>query len=235
MWWTAEDKRVLSGAEWDLFRLGRSALWDDVEMSDDDEELGMTGVTVFDSLRKADRLALLAQVARGLHDEGEPCPDLTALLEGTVAAVLAQLRYLIAIEIETDADRIGPSSANEARGPTPRHLVLAAIREANPDRELPLAGSSDVTECGALLDSPVEGRVKQGGEGLDVGDQVRVKLPRVDPERGWISTSLGSGRISDHGRRMGSERSILWLWTFRSGYPRLPGIRFVGRGARRRG
>jgi hypothetical protein len=108
MWWTSEDERVLTGAEWDLFRLGLSTLWDDVEMSDEDEEPGTTGVAVFDNLRKPERLALLAQVAMGLHDEGEPCPDLTALLEGTVAAVFAQLRYLIAIEIETDADRIGP-------------------------------------------------------------------------------------------------------------------------------
>src|ERR1017187_276482 len=153
MWWTSEDERVLSGAEWDLFRLGLSTLWDNFEMCDDDEEPGTTGIAVFDNLRKPERLALLAQVARGLHDEGEPCPDLTALMEGTVAAVFAQLRYLIGIEIETDADRIGPSSANEDRGATPRHLVLAAIRETNPARELPLPGCRDVTEWGALLDS----------------------------------------------------------------------------------
>src|SRR4051812_19872002 len=124
MWWTAEDERVLTGAEWDLFRLGLSTLWDDVEMSDDDEEPRTTGVAVFDNLRKPERLALLAHVARGLHDEGEPCPDLTALSEGTVAAVFAQLRYLIAIEIETEGDCIGPSTLNEDQGTTPRHLVL---------------------------------------------------------------------------------------------------------------
>src|SRR5262249_22826005 len=131
MWWTSEGERVLNGAEWDLFRLGLSTLWDDVEMSEDDEEPGTTGIEVFDNLRKPERLTLLAQVATGLHDEGEPCPDLTALLEGTVAAVFAQLRYLIGIEIESEADRIGLSSPNEDRGASPRHLVLAAIREAN--------------------------------------------------------------------------------------------------------
>ncbi len=153
MWWTAEDERVLAGAEWDLFRLGLSTLWDDVEMSDDDDEPGTTGIAVFDNLRKPERLALLAQVARGLHNEGEPCPELTVLTEGTVAAVFAQFRYVIAIEIETEADRIGPPSANEDRGATPRHLVLAAIRGTNPDRELPSPGSSDMTEWSALLDS----------------------------------------------------------------------------------
>jgi hypothetical protein len=152
MGWTSEGERVLKGAEWDLFRLGLSILWDDVEMADDDEEPGTTGVEVFDNLRKLERLALLAQVATGLHDEGEPCPDLTDLSEGTVAAVFAQLRYQIAIEIESDTDRTGPSSTNEERKASSRHLVLAATREANPDRELPLPESRDLTEWDAQLD-----------------------------------------------------------------------------------
>jgi hypothetical protein len=62
---------VLNGAEWDLFRLGLSTLRDDVEMSDDDEEPGTTSIAVFDNQRKPERLALLAQVARCLHDEAE--------------------------------------------------------------------------------------------------------------------------------------------------------------------
>ena len=33
---------------------------------------------------------------------------------------------------------------------------------------------------------PVEGRVMQGEEGMDVGDQVRVKLLHTDPQRGFI-------------------------------------------------
>jgi hypothetical protein len=95
MWWTSEGERVLKGAEWDLFRLGLSTLWGDVEMTEDDEDPGTTGVEVFDNLRKVERLPLLAQVARGLHDVCEACPDLTGLSEGTIAAVFAQLRYLV--------------------------------------------------------------------------------------------------------------------------------------------
>ena len=34
-----------------------------------------------------------------------------------------------------------------------------------------------------VFDPPVEGRLEQGHEGLDVGDRVRVKLLRTDPER----------------------------------------------------
>jgi exoribonuclease-2 len=37
-----------------------------------------------------------------------------------------------------------------------------------------------------VFDPPVEGRVERGQEGLDVGDRVRVRLVRADPERGFI-------------------------------------------------
>lgn len=37
-----------------------------------------------------------------------------------------------------------------------------------------------------VFNPPVEGRIERGQEGLDVGDRVRVKLLRTDPERGFI-------------------------------------------------
>jgi exoribonuclease-2 len=37
-----------------------------------------------------------------------------------------------------------------------------------------------------VFDPPVEGRVERGQEGLDVGDLVRVRLVRTNPERGFI-------------------------------------------------
>ena len=37
-----------------------------------------------------------------------------------------------------------------------------------------------------ILDPPAEGRIERGEMGLDVGDQVRLKLIHTDPERGFI-------------------------------------------------
>ena len=37
-----------------------------------------------------------------------------------------------------------------------------------------------------VFDPPVEGRILQGVEGLDVGDKARVRLLRTDAERGFI-------------------------------------------------
>ena len=50
MWWCPEGQRVLRGAEWDLFRVGLSTLWDDIESSGDDEDPGTTGIKAFDNL-----------------------------------------------------------------------------------------------------------------------------------------------------------------------------------------
>ena len=60
MWWTSAGERVLSGAEWDLFREGLSCLWDDVEASEEEDGPGTTGIAVFDGLAKAERLARIS-------------------------------------------------------------------------------------------------------------------------------------------------------------------------------
>ncbi len=146
MWLTALGTRVLRGAEWELFRVGLSTLWDDIESQPDDEEPGTTEVKAFDRLTKPERLALLAQVAKGLNDRREPCPDLTALNEAAVAAVFAQVRYLISVDI--DAQRSGFGTCSRDRAGCPRELVLAAAREVNLNQlaTLPKARSKDASK-----------------------------------------------------------------------------------------
>ena len=57
-----------------------------------------------------------------------------------------------------------------------------------------------------IFDPPVEGRVEQGGEGLDVGDRVRVKLIHTDPERGFIDFALVGAGLCRTGLRNGRSR-----------------------------
>jgi hypothetical protein len=143
MWLTAVGTRVLRGAEWELFRVGLSTLWDDIESQPDDEELGTTDVKALDRLSRQERLALLAQVAKGLHDRHEPCVDLTALNEAAIAAVFAQVIYLVSVEI--DAQRSGFDTFSRRRSGRPRQLVLAAAREVDPEHraDLPKAACTD--------------------------------------------------------------------------------------------
>lgn len=49
-----------------------------------------------------------------------------------------------------------------------------------------VTGASEKGTWARLLAIPVEGKVEQGFEGLDVGDRVRVKLISVNVERGFI-------------------------------------------------
>ena len=127
MWRTPSGERVLRGCEWNLFREGLSLLWDEVEESIDDPELCVTGIGVFDRLEPASKLALMALVGTALHDEGEACPELTALSEGTFAAVYAVIRQWIDLEI--DAAREDAASISDSDNTSMRTLVLAAFRE----------------------------------------------------------------------------------------------------------
>jgi hypothetical protein len=151
VWITALGNRVLRGAEWELFRVGLSTLWDDIESQEDDEEPGTTEVQGFDRLTRPQRLALLSQVAKGLHDRREPCADLTAFNEAAVAAVFAQVRYLVWVEI--DGQRSGFGAFSRDRAGRPRERVLAAIRQVEPVRraDLPKASSTDYSRWSDII------------------------------------------------------------------------------------
>jgi exoribonuclease-2 len=49
-----------------------------------------------------------------------------------------------------------------------------------------VTGASTKGTWARLLSIPAEGRVERGFEGLDVGDQIRVRLLSVDVQRGFI-------------------------------------------------
>jgi VacB/RNase II family 3'-5' exoribonuclease len=49
-----------------------------------------------------------------------------------------------------------------------------------------VTGVSKGATYARLLHPPAEGRVVRHHEGMDVGDRVRVKLVKTDPEKGWV-------------------------------------------------
>jgi VacB/RNase II family 3'-5' exoribonuclease len=57
-----------------------------------------------------------------------------------------------------------------------------------------VTGATDKGVYVRVIRPPFEGRVIQGGDGLDVGDKVTVKLLHTDPARGFIDFAKVSGR-----------------------------------------
>ena len=69
-----------------------------------------------------------------------------------------------------------------------RKAAAACLLDGQIGREFDgiVTGASPKGTWARIFDPPVEGRVTQGSQGLDVGDRVRVKLIHTDPERGFI-------------------------------------------------
>ncbi len=63
-----------------------------------------------------------------------------------------------------------------------------------------VTGASPKGTWARIFDPPVEGRITQGSQGLDVGDRVRVKLIHTDPERGFIDFARADPNVSRHRR-----------------------------------
>src|SRR5439155_15386917 len=104
MWRTPEGDRVLTEAEWALFRAGLGVLWDFIE----DESKGSPGssdigVRVLDVLTSEQKIALLADVGQALRDPGIPAPPHTAVHEGAIAAVFAMVASVLECEVDLAA------------------------------------------------------------------------------------------------------------------------------------
>ena len=98
MWWTSNGERILEGAEAKVFA---EALWDLLDESNlnefDDYHLG---VKAFDQLTYGQKVSVLSIVGNGLLRKDVPRVELTAVLEGGLAAVLEHLKIMIIIEID---------------------------------------------------------------------------------------------------------------------------------------
>jgi hypothetical protein len=147
MWRTSSGERVLQGAEGQLFRASLAAVCHLVEDSFGDEELFSSGVSVFDALQPGQKVAMLAIVGKALLDKTTPCPELTAVAEGTVAAIFEQIEQAVELEIDVGSDP----------GAQPvfwRQLILAACKEAEgeDDEPLPKVTSDDLEDWRCLVE-----------------------------------------------------------------------------------
>jgi len=103
MWRTDCGDRILEGAEAIVFAKTLSSLLDEAIMGTlDDYQLG---IECFDNLTFGQRISVLATIGNGLLREDVPPIDLTAVVEGAIAAVFKHLKYQIIYEIDEPESR----------------------------------------------------------------------------------------------------------------------------------
>lgn len=139
MWHTSRGDRTLFGAEGFLVGHAIETLIDSLMMHFDteiDEESSFhweSGIAVFDALSTPQKLALLHDVASHLLTPTESALPLSATAEAAVAAVFAEIRDQVAIEIgfQEIRDERGASARSSETDPSHmswRELVLASHR-----------------------------------------------------------------------------------------------------------
>jgi hypothetical protein len=162
-WKTQWGERHAVGAEAELFREAIAYVLDMVlgEIEDPDEKWSFQ-VPVFDRVHPASKLGLLASVGEALLSE-TPSPPLTAITEGTVAALYNAVKQLVAIE--SDDQRLDEAEGSASRQPRHRSLVLEVARShdvlvddsADPSLDtcerLPAVHCTDLTEWEWVVDA----------------------------------------------------------------------------------
>ncbi|MEE8576064.1 MAG: hypothetical protein V3T31_02305 [candidate division Zixibacteria bacterium] len=134
MWRTECGERILEGSEVRVFAEALSGLLDEaISGTLDDYELG---IRCFDDLTFGQRISVLATIGNGLLREDVPPIDLTAVVEGAIAAVFQHLKYQIIYEIDE------PESRSNWR-----ELVLAARKQTGGEIEgIPAPTCTDTKE-----------------------------------------------------------------------------------------
>ena len=149
MWWTPDGERTLNGQEAALFREALGVLTDFVR-DDERGDLCQFGISVFDGLQGAQKLAVLAEVGMSLLCEEEPASTLTAVREATVAVIYELVRDMVQLEVDD-------LHAADGR-PTWRELVLGACRQRRVDDDsLPSQECDDLEEWDLLIQCLADG------------------------------------------------------------------------------
>jgi hypothetical protein len=132
MWRTECGERTLEGSEARVFAEALATLLD-YALTDqfDDYE---SGVACFDNLTYGQKIAVLATIGNGLLRKDIRSVELTAVVEGAIAAVFQQLKDSIIFEIDTPEF-----------GASWRELVVAARKELEGE-DIPAPTCTDIEE-----------------------------------------------------------------------------------------
>ncbi len=105
MWTLDDEDRVLTQEEWACIQIGLGSLRDCI-LEDPDGEAGfaLMGVQIFDRLSDAQKLAILADTCEAMTSPSTAAPKLTAVNEGTVAALLQSFWNQLQVEIDMCED-----------------------------------------------------------------------------------------------------------------------------------
>ena len=132
MWRTENEERILEGVEAKLFAETLLSLLDEPFLNELDEY--PLGIKAFDNLTYGQKIYALSIIANGLLRKDVPVVELTAVLEGTIAAVFEHLKNLLILE--TDEEGFGTDW---------RKMVVAVRKEAEGE-EIPLPTCRDMEE-----------------------------------------------------------------------------------------
>ena len=140
MWNTSDGERILKNSEALVFAESLWSFIDESNLNDyDDYDIG---ITVFDNLTYGQKICVLSIIGTGLLKEDVPPVELTAVLEGAIAAVFIHLMECIEIEIDE------PDFSN-ARW---REKVFNARKEMIGE-DIPLPDCDDLEEWKLEVDS----------------------------------------------------------------------------------
>lgn len=100
MWNTAIGKRILVGAERRLIMNAAWGLTDSISTEATFNDNVQFGIVLFDRLTWQQQMLMLEKVLTPLLEPSIPAPQSTALFDATVAAIYAQLRTELIIELD---------------------------------------------------------------------------------------------------------------------------------------
>ena len=163
--------RVLEDAEAAAFREALISLWDEITLCDEIKEEHEVGVGRFDELQANQKLVMLVDVGEALLYEHVASPQLTALNEGTIAAVYRQLQFCVEFEID-----------DGGTGTHFRSLTHHACQQAGTE-DIPVIFCTDIDEWTFLIEG-LQDRILwdsdfESVEMLDTTPEERATMGRI--------------------------------------------------------